>query len=74
MDFGKILVWLGIGITCLGLLVWLGSKIGIPFGNLPGDFHKSGENYGIYFPFMSSIVISILLTIGLNVILWLFRK
>lgn len=74
MEIGKILFWVGLGITIVGLLIWLGAKLGIPFGKLPGDFQWSGESYGVYFPIVSSIVISILLTIGLNVILWLFRK
>jgi hypothetical protein len=74
MEIGKIIFWLGLGITFVGLLIWLGAKIGIPFGKLPGDFQWSGESYGVYFPIVSSIVISILLTIGLNVVLWLFRK
>lgn len=74
MEIGKIVFWLGLGISLIGLLIWLGAKIGIPFGKLPGDFQWSGESYGIYVPIVSSIVISVLLTIVLNVILWLFRR
>ena len=74
MEIGKIIFWLGLGVAFLGLLLWIGSKIGIPFGKLPGDFQWSGESWGVYFPIASSIVISILLTIGVNLLLWLFRK
>ncbi len=39
----------------------------IPFlGKLPGDFTFKGKNTTLYFPLMSGIVISIILTVILN--------
>ena len=63
---GKLLVYLGLGITALGLLV----MIGVPFGRLPGDIVVRRGSFSFYFPLATSIVISILLTL----ILSLFRR
>ena len=54
--------------------VWLGARFGIPFGRLPGDIHIEGKNGSFYFPVVTSIVVSLLLTIILNVIIRLFNK
>ncbi|MGB7217406.1 MAG: DUF2905 domain-containing protein [Vicinamibacterales bacterium] len=63
---GRTLVFIGLGITALGLLVmW-----GIPFGRLPGDFVVRRNNFSFYFPLATSIVLSILLTL----ILAFFRR
>jgi hypothetical protein len=59
---GKLLVYLGLGITALGLLVMLG----VPFGRLPGDIMVRRGSFSFYFPLATSIVISILLTLILS--------
>lgn len=46
---------------------WL-SKL--PFGRLPGDIHVVREGFSFHFPIVTSIVISLLITI----LLWLFRR
>jgi len=63
---GRLLVFLGLGITALGLLV----LAGVPFGRLPGDFMVRKGSFSFYFPLATSIVVSILLTL----ILSFFRK
>lgn len=67
--FGKMLIFLGAGIALLGLLVWLISRI-LPMGRLPGDIFIQKEGLTIYFPIVTCIIISIVLTILLN----LFRR
>ncbi len=59
---GKLLVYLGLGITALGLLV----MFGVPFGRLPGDIVVRRGGFSFYFPLATSIVISILLTLILS--------
>ncbi|MEE9443485.1 MAG: DUF2905 family protein [candidate division Zixibacteria bacterium] len=67
---GKFLILFGVIIVIAGIIMILAPKI--PFlGKLPGDFNFRGKNYSIYFPLMSSIIISIILTIILNLF---FRK
>jgi hypothetical protein len=63
---GKLLVLIGLGITALGLLVMLG----IPFGRFPGDIYVRRGNFSFYFPLVTSLIVSILLT----VLFALFRR
>ena len=57
-----------------GGLIFMASKFGVPFGHLPGDIRIERENFSFHFPLASSIVVSILLTIVLNVVVRLLRK
>jgi hypothetical protein len=41
----------------------------LPFGRLPGDIAIEGERGGFYFPIVTMIVISIVLTVLLNLFL-----
>jgi len=66
---GKMLVLLGVFIIVMGLLLLLGEKI--PWiGRLPGDILIKRERFTFYFPIVTSILISIILTL----LFTLFRK
>lgn len=67
-EFGKTLIGIGIVLTIVGVALFFGGKFGI--GHLPGDIVLKKGNFTFYFPLMSSIIVSIVLTL----ILWLFRK
>jgi hypothetical protein len=68
-DIGKTLIIIGIVLAVVGVILY--SKLQIPWlGKLPGDIRLKGENYQVYFPIVTSILLSILLTIIIN----LFRK
>ena len=73
-NISRYLVIGGVILIVLGGLFWLGGKIGIPLGRLPGDIRIEGENGSFYFPLASSILVSVLLTIILNLILRFWRK
>lgn len=63
--FGKTLLIAGLAIAAIGTLMIIGPKF--PWlGNLPGDIHLRGKNWRFSFPIVTSIVLSILLTIVLN--------
>lgn len=66
---GRILIFVGLAIVVLGLLLTFSGKIPL-IGRLPGDMVFRRGNFTFYFPLATSILLSILLT----VILWLFRK
>ncbi|MEA2016568.1 MAG: DUF2905 domain-containing protein [Actinomycetota bacterium] len=69
----KILIFIGAGIIILGGFMFLFSKI--PFmKNLPGDIKIQRDNFTLYFPLASCIILSIVLTIIINVILLFFIK
>ncbi len=56
---GKLLVIAGLLVAFVGLLVMLGA----PIGRLPGDISYRRGNTTFYFPIVTSIVASILLTL-----------
>ena len=68
---GKMLIQLGIVLIIAGVVIHFGSRIfpfgnlpgDIPFGNLPGDIHVEGKHGSFYFPWVSCIVISIVLSL-----------
>ncbi len=64
----------GLGLAVLGGVVWLAGRIGLPLGRLPGDLRIVGGGSTFYFPLASCLVVSLLLTLGLNLLLRLFRK
>jgi hypothetical protein len=55
-------------LVVLGLAWPLIAKLGL--GRLPGDIHIEREGFSFYFPIVTGLVISVVLSI----ILWLFRK
>ena len=54
--------------------VYFAAKFGIPLGRLPGDIRIEGENGSFYFPVTSSILISVVLSILLNIISRFLKK
>ncbi|MBM4426418.1 MAG: DUF2905 domain-containing protein [Chloroflexi bacterium] len=72
--FARYLMLGGMILFLIGGGVYLAAKFGIPLGRLPGDIRIEGENGSFYFPLASSILISILLTILLNLISRFLQK
>ena len=64
----------GIALFLIGGGIYLAAKFGIPLGRLPGDIRIEGENGGFYFPITSSILVSVILTIVVNLMIRFFRK
>lgn len=74
MDFqtlGKYLVVAAAVLALIGVLMWIGGRLGL--GNLPGDIRVQREGFSCFVPIASSIVISLLLTLILNLLLRWFR-
>jgi len=64
----------GILLFLIGGGIYLAAKFGLPLGRLPGDIHIEGANGSFYFPITTSILVSVVLTIVLNVIARLLKK
>ncbi|MBQ2015287.1 MAG: DUF2905 domain-containing protein [Peptococcaceae bacterium] len=65
-EFGKMLIMLGLGAILIGAVIIILSRF-ISLGNLPGDIIIKGENGGgFYFPVVSCIVMSVVLSIIMN--------
>jgi len=63
----------GIILFLVGGGVYLAAKFGIPLGRLPGDIRIKVENGSFYFPLTSSILVSVVLTVLLNLIARLLK-
>ncbi|OGO73886.1 MAG: hypothetical protein A3K41_04425 [Chloroflexi bacterium RIFOXYD12_FULL_57_15] len=64
----------GIVLFLVGGGIYLSAKLGLPLGRLPGDIRIEREGFSFYFPLASSILVSVVLTIVLNVIVRILRK
>lgn len=70
MSLGRTLIALGLIILAAGVIFTIGEKLPIRFGRLPGDIVVRGKNSVFYFPIVTCLLISALLTF----VLWLFGK
>ncbi len=70
----KILLTLGALLLFGGGVILLLGKLGIQIGHLPGDIRIERENFTCIFPLATSILLSLLLTLGLNLIGRLINK
>lgn len=68
-ELGKGLIIFGVVIALAGVVLWSGVGKGW-LGRLPGDFHYTKGNFSFYFPLATSLLISLVLT----VVLWVFRR
>jgi hypothetical protein len=64
------LIILGVGLIVVGLLVTFGERLPLRLGRLPGDIRIEGKNGGFYFPVVTCLLLSAVLT----VVLWLFGR
>ena len=70
MPIGRMLITLGLVLVAAGLLFTFGGRLPFRIGRLPGDIYVHGKNSTFYFP----LVTCILLSIVLSVIMWLVRR
>ncbi len=67
---GKYIIAVGLIIVLIGTLIYfLGNKFSW-IGRLPGDIRIEKENFKLYFPITTLLIISILT----NVVIWIFKK
>ena len=68
-ELGRLLVLVGVILAVLGMVLWVAPKV--PWlGKLPGDFVWQRGNWKVYFPLGTSILLSIVL----SVLFYLFRR
>jgi hypothetical protein len=70
IGLGRALIVLGLLLVVIGVLVSLGGRLPIRIGRLPGDIVIRGKNSVFYFPLVTSVLLSVVLTL----ILWLFSR
>ena len=59
------LIYFGAALVVAGLVLMLFGRMHFPLGRLPGDFLYRGKHTTVYFPLVSSILISVVLSIVL---------
>jgi len=77
MELGVIGRWMmaaGVLIFIIGAGLALADRFGLPLGRLPGDIRIEGKNFSFYFPLVTSILISLGLTILINLLGRLFKR
>jgi hypothetical protein len=67
-SFGWILFVIGLALAAVGL-VWVLAPSIPSLGRLPGDIRLEGENYRVYIPLMTGLLLSVLLSL----IVWIVR-
>ncbi|HSF69141.1 MAG TPA: DUF2905 domain-containing protein [Nitrospira sp.] len=77
---GKLFIGIGLVIAGVGVLFVLADRIpGISYlfswvGKLPGDIFIKRGNFSLFFPFGTSIVLSVLLSLVFYFLSWMFRR
>jgi len=72
-NMGKFLIFAGVFIAILGLVLVFANKS--PFlGKLPGDIFIQKGNFQFYFPIITGLLISLLLTIIVNIVIRLLGR
>jgi hypothetical protein len=67
---GRGLIAIGIVLVVFGLLLTFGERLPIRLGRLPGDIVIRGKNTTFYFPLVTSLLLSLLLSF----VMWLFGR
>ncbi len=72
-ELGRYIIMMGFMLIIIGGIIYiLGDKTSW-FGNLFGDMKYEGEKVRVYAPFASMIIVSIVLTVVINIILRFFK-
>jgi hypothetical protein len=64
----KVLILIGLALIVVGLIWLAGERLGL--GRLPGDIVVERENFRFYFPLMTMLIVSVVLSL----LLWLFSR
>ena len=67
---GRALIIVGVALIVVGALVMLSERLPVKLGRLPGDIVIRGKNSTFYFPVVTSIVLSVIVTL----VMWLFNR
>lgn len=71
-QLGKLILLFAGVLAVVGVAMIVLGKIGVP--KLPGDIFYKRDNVTVYIPIATMIAVSVVLTILLNLIFWLFRR
>lgn len=67
-QLGKLLLGLGLALVVIGAVLMLAGRAGLPLGRLPGDIVYRGRHTTFYFPLVTCIILSVVLSLIFYVI------
>lgn len=67
-QLGKLILGLALALVVIGGVLMLAGRMGLPLGRLPGDIVYRGKHTTMYFPLVTCLVISVVLTLIFYVI------
>ena len=67
--FARWVILAGVVIIVIGISLWLAGRFDLPLGRLPGDIHIERGGFSCFIPLATSIILSLLLTVALNILL-----
>jgi hypothetical protein len=70
MTLGRMLIALGLLVAALGVLISLGEKLPVRLGHLPGDIIIRSKHSVFYFPLVTCLSVSVVLSL----VLWLINR
>ena len=70
ISLGKLLILFGGVLVVVGIVVVLAGRANLPLGRLPGDIVYRGKNTSFYFPIVTCIVLSVLLSL----VMWIIGR
>ncbi len=73
-DFARILIVMGLAVTFIGVIILVAVRFFPWLGHLPGDIYYEGENFNLYIPLGTMILISVVATVLLNIVIRIFRR
>lgn len=74
VSLAKTIILIGLLLVVIGGVIYLLARTGLPIGRLPGDFRIQTDNVTCVFPLASMIILSVILTVLLNVAARLLNK
>jgi hypothetical protein len=78
LSIARVLMAFGLILLITGGALYLGARAGLwdrlPLGRLPGDIHIQSDNFSLSFPLATCLLLSIVLTILLNIFVRLINK
>jgi Protein of unknown function (DUF2905) len=69
-EIGRMLLTVGAVLVAVGAFLYFGRRLPLRLGRLPGDIVHRGEHTTFYFPIVTCLVISVVLTL----LLWFFNQ
>ncbi|MFW6300990.1 MAG: DUF2905 domain-containing protein [Bacillota bacterium] len=69
---GKLIISIGFLLILIGLIVLSGFNLFNWFGNLPGDIRIERDNFNLYFPITTMIIVSLILNLLIRIINYFF--